>query len=92
MTTKDSPVYIVLDIPRTHAFFCPPNARPQVELCNFDCPEMRARLSTIARLTDILLDVQRDKCHALGCRYVRSWPFKGKCNCFQSRIEKEFER
>ena len=37
------------------------------------------RLNTLVRLTDILMDVEKDGGHAMGCKYVKSWPFKGDC-------------
>ena len=88
MTDKGR-VYVVIDIPRTFQFFCQPGYRPKVEACHFECQGMKDITSKMAALYDILMDIEKDGCHAEGCRYVKSWPFKGECNCFQARVRKE---
>lgn len=93
MTDKErDPLYVVFDIPRALQLFCPPGAKMRVEKCSFNCDELKDCIAATARVYDILMEVQKDGCHAIGCRFVKSWPFKGKCNCFQARIKRELER
>ncbi len=86
------PEYIVVDVPKAMQLFCPPGFTPKVEVCHFDCPQMIDRLNTVVRLVDILMDVEKDGGHAMGCKFVKSWPFKGECDCYQSRVRKELHR
>lgn len=90
--TDPKEIFVIPDVTRLMQMFCPPGFRPQVEICNFDCPEMRDRLNTLVRLTDILMEVEKEAEHSIKCKSVKSWPFHGECNCFLGRVKKELNR